>query len=340
MNRLKTFQFAFAAFYFIFGVTLVHGQSDHWEDTLISHHVVVSINLNVGRLSQTFEETEAYENVADVIRSRHKIELADIDQFQGFILRDPALGLGADDNSHTQLTFLNPRKFDAESTGALTRYSLHEEQLGGHTAFLGKPDRKGVWGGIPVSKRTVVFGVRRMLKSIVNSQEVQQADTHNLSELRKQDVDICITFSGGKPIAEVFEDAWRTDQFAPTFELFESGLIYFDSQGETKLSATINAVDEESAVKLEKELATVRGMLQNLINFQLTNIDRQIEALKKRENKSILEEVQKMQANIVLAKQCLESIEVSQEGAVLKLESKEEEISRLPEVLAMILIGS
>ena len=178
-------------------------QSEKWENSLISHHAMATLNLNVSRLCQTYKDSDVVEKVENMLKDR-QLNLAKIDQFQAVILNDPKLGLGADNSSHTQLTFLEPTEFDATTVGKYSRYKLHSDKIETWNAFLGDPKREGNWGAIAANDRTLVYGVTRMLESIVDSQNLELSKEHSLANLRKQDVDICITLSGGDKIHDIF----------------------------------------------------------------------------------------------------------------------------------------
>ena len=308
-------------------------QSEKWENSLISHNALATLNLNVSRLCQTYKDSEVVEKVENMLKDR-QLNLAEIDQFQGVILSDAQLGLGADNSSHTQLTFLEATDFDAETVGKHTRYKLHPEKIKTWDAFLGDPKREGNWGAIAANDRTLVYGVTRMLKSIVASQDLTIPKEHGLSNLRKQDVDICITLSGGDKIHDVFEDAWRTDQFRFLFSLVDHGLIYFDGQAETQLVAELFADSETSAEDLESALKDLIKPTVARFRKQMERYDRMIESFKAMPNPDrMLEMVAGPRAATKTTIKALTALKISRDGVIVQITGADESIKALPETL-------
>jgi hypothetical protein len=300
---------------------------------------VATLNLNVTRLCQTYKGSEVVEKVEKMLKDR-QLKLAEIDQFQGVILNDPQLGLGADNSSHTQLTLLQPAEFDAAAAGKHSRYKLHSEKIEKWNAFLGDPQRKGSWGAIVANDRTLVYGVTRMLKSIVASQTMELAEEHQLARLRKLDVDICITLSGGDSIHDVFVDAWRTNQFKYLFSLVDHGLLYFDGQAETQLVAEIFANSEASAKDLESSLNDLIESSTATLKDQLETYDRMIENFKAMPNSErMMKMVAGPRAAADIATQALAAIKISSEGVIVRITGAGESIKALPETLIGMIAG-
>jgi len=204
---IRAIAFAFYVFFICVWPGATFGQIEKWENSLASRHVIATINLNVSRLCETYQGSDVLEDKKSYFLNQKKLNLDDVDQFQAIMCLDPALGFGADDNSHTQLSFLRATKLDAQVIGELSSYRVTEVKIGSWKAFVGRKKNEGSWGAIPVNDRSLVFGVTRMLESIVESQEMVVPDAHKIEELRK-DVEICITISGGKRTAKMFENAW------------------------------------------------------------------------------------------------------------------------------------
>lgn len=314
-------------------------QSEQWEASLISHHAVATLNLNVARLSKTYKGSEAVAQLEDMLEDR-ELKLADIDQFQAVILSDPELGLGADDSSHTQLTFLEPTKFDATTVGIYSRYKLEPEKIEAWDAFLGDPQRQGSWGAIAASDRTLVYGVRRMLESIVASQTKELAKEHHLAKLRKQDVDICITLSGGDRIHDVVVDAWRTNQFKFLFSLVDNGLLYFDGQAETQLVAELFTNSETSSKDLESSLQDLSQSAIAMLEKQLETYERMTEDFKARPNSDrMLEMVAGPRAVAANTIKAVAALKISRDGVIVRITGADDSIKALPETLIAMIAG-
>lgn len=294
----------------------------------MSRHAVATINLNVSRLSETFKDSKSLEKMKEFLSQRKKIELSQIDHFQAIICRDPKLDLGADDSTHTQITYLDAQKFDAATIGEQSGYRLTESKIGQWKAYLGRKDREGSWGAIPVNDRTLVFGVTRMLESIVESQKMEFPAAHKLDELQKSNVDFCITVSGGKPIAEVFANSWGTDQYSSTFELLDRGLIYFDAQSEKALVGVFHATDEQAAIQLETEIAKLVELGHSAIKFFRSPMEKQLESMKEKNSEhlqSMAGEIQPLLDLLDETAKTLDSLEISRDGSQITLVSRETE---------------
>lgn len=308
--------------------SIVFGQSDSWEGRLISRHVVGTLNLNVGRMCETFEGSEALVKMSKYLEQRKGLDINKVDQFQAFFVRDPRLELGADDNSHTQLTMKAKSDFDAEAVGKLSGYSLAESKLGERTAFLSTRKRnrsRGVWEAILVSDRSLIFGVNRMLNSIIDSQELDFPQEHQVQDLRKDDVDCCVTLSGGKEIAEIFTDVMMTDEYTATFDLFDRGLIYFDGQSESALVGEFHSASEEAAKQLEVEIKKLVQLGQESIEQIRPQLERQLKSMKKLEGKGMgrfIGEVQAMHDSLDIGKEILSSLVIAVDGKQLKIVSQ------------------
>jgi hypothetical protein len=336
MNRnLVTFIVLVSAFFLWSGVTF--GQTEGWENRLVSRHAVATLNLNVNRLSKTFEGSESFARTKEMMLKWKKLDLDQIDHFQSIICRDPELGVGADDTAHHQVTFLESQTWDAATVGNFSGYKLTDSEIGKWKAFIGSPKNEGSWGAIPIDDRPLVFGVTRMLNSIVESQSIEISAAHKLETLRKQDVDFCITFSGGKPIAEVFASAWNTNQFSSTFELLDNGLIYFDGQSDEAFVGELNATSEKAAIQLEAELGKLTKLGHGFIAFLKKPMEERLKSLEELQGDSI----EKIQAELEFtldllerATKTLDQLEISRNGARIKVISREKDnLKMLIEVL-------
>ena len=168
---------------FVFPSSLF-AQSDQWESSLISHHAVATVNVNVPRMLQTYKDSEVFEKLKTGFAERD-LDLLKIDQFQDVFVSDPQLEKGADDSHHTQLTFIEATDFNAELVGKYSGYKLHPEKIESWSAYVGDPEKTGAWGGLSVNDRTLIYGVTRMLKSVVASQEKELAAGARFSQTKK-----------------------------------------------------------------------------------------------------------------------------------------------------------
>lgn len=315
-------------------------QTQRWKDTGISHHAVVTLNVNVQRLAETIKETEAIGQLQALLETRG-LDVTEIDQFRGVILQDPQLKPGADDSSHIQLTFLNARKFDGESVGKMSRYKLNAGTIGGSPAFLGDPQRTGAWGAMVVDDRTLNFGVTRMLKSIAASKKTPINPAHDLAAVSKQDVDFCFTLSDGEKIGAVFANAWRTNQFADLFATIDTGLVTFNGQSDTQLVATLTANDEADAEKLSAALKDLIAPAVAMLKQQRAQYDRMIEDFKSSDQtKRMLPMAEGPRQVVVDAMEGLKALRITREKAVVTVTGSGPSLKKLLVSLAGMILGT
>ena len=309
------------------------GQSDKWQETLVNPHTVLSVNFNVARMYDGLTGSEKLTKLESVIKKRYGIVLSEVDQFREILSNTPELGLGADETHNTQLTFRKAKQFDAKSVGKMSGYRLVEEKLGKRVAYQAKNDNRGAWGAIAVDDRTLLFAVRRKMSSILKSQELKPAAIHVLSELRKSDIDVCVTFSGGEKSKALFEKAWRTTEYSELFDLYKSGRVLVDSKSKTPLSAIIMARDEETAEKLKAKLQEVAAKGLAFSRDLKEQFDRNFPKTDVGDDDGVREPYA-IVADLIPV---LETLNFSVDGAKVKVTSSEVVLQDAPKIMASLL---
>ena len=231
----------------------VSAQTDSWDDSLVSRHSIAIINVNVSRLFDSYSESKSLERFVEHCKKRHSLVLSTVDQFQMVFSNDPKLEFGADSTSNTKLVFKNPTKIDASVAGKLTGYALAEDSYGKQAVYVSKRD--GFWGAMRKNDRSIVMGVPRMLRSIIESQESSLSPVHEISKLEKTNVDLCATVSGGESAAQFAKSLFGSDKFTKPFRSFSSAVIYLDTKSENAIRAEFETNSSDQAKVFITELS-------------------------------------------------------------------------------------
>jgi len=315
-------------------------QSDRWENSLVSPQTVMSMNFNVARLNDNFKNEESRSRFETYVQNRHRIKLSEIDQFQAFISSPQKQKHNADDTFNTKLTFLETTAFDAKTVGGMSRYSLTKSQLGERVAFVGRPDRSGSWGAIVVSDRTLLFAVKRKMDSIIESQKLETPVEHELEGLRKKDVDMCLTLSGGDQVRAIFEESWGTNYFSELFGMYQKGLVYLDTQSTTPLTAELTSKDEKSVRELKGKLEKMLDFAKGFLKTQQSMYERMQKQMKELNwSESYKKRANTMRNSTVQLSAILSSLELVVDGSILRISSKDKAAHQLPEMLVEFMLN-
>ena len=314
-------------------------QVDSWDDSFVSRHAVAICNVNVARLSESYAKSKGLKMIQEFCQKRHKLEIGEVDQLQFVFSNDPGLEPGADSMSNTKLVFKKPQELDSARVGELTGYRLESEKYGNQELFVGK--HAGSWGGMSANRRSVVMGVGRMLRSIVDSQKMKLNSAHNLAGLRKSDVDICLTLSGGKPAAEFANQLFGTDRFSKPLELLSSGVMYLDTKSDPAVTVEFKAETVEDAEALKEEISSLVEFGKQQLKSLRKMTEEHLELMKQREaSERFLTDLEKQLDQTDYFFNLLESLEWSTDGQKLRITTGASQyFKQLPEVLVGLFLG-
>jgi hypothetical protein len=309
-------------------------QSDAWDATFISRHAVSTFNINVGRLFNENKKSNTLSELTKLCKVRHGIDLLDVDQFQFVFSNDPQLEFGADTTSNTKIVFREPQTFSSETVGTISRYKLVLDKHGGQELFVGKRIG-GIWGGMVGGDRSLTLGVAPMLKSILDSQKQKLDPAHEISTLRKTDVDVCITISGGASASEFASRLFGGDHFSLVAGNLTSGLIYLDTQSEIPINATLLSENpKELAIEIQKLIDTGNASLDEFVAMA----DKQLEQMKKQNAPAeFTESTKAFRDTLIYFSDLLKSLEIkSTKSSVLVATTSKSLASQLPQRLASL----
>lgn len=336
MNHLNDL-LLFALFFLVASVASVEqnlavAQSNSWDDAFVSPHTILTVNLNASRAIKSVKSGEIRDKIQGLIKKKTGLELFEIDRFQ-FSISNPPNIKNADDTFYTQLTLAEPREFNAESVGRMSGYKLTKTNMGGQVAFIGAPERAGAWGGMVINERTLLFAVKRKMDALVRTQKLEKPAEHKLKTLRAVDADICITLSGGDKTNSIFKSAWNSNHLAKLFSLYQSGLIYLDSQSDQPLVVELTCNDQANTGKLKLEIKRLANEIKS--NFdKLSQQFYEYGPLKGTKGyETFIKEADRKSGIVAELSKFFTTLEFRVDGGILRITSKQKAVRRLPETL-------
>lgn len=330
-------------FYLLFSISAVcpfpfglRAQSESWDDSGLSRHAVVTINVNVPRLLESNRENLLLEKFTQYWLARRHLELNKLDQVQMVFSNDPELELGPDSSSNLKLVFAEPIEPDADMAGSLSGYKSHlaSSDYKGNEIFVG--EFSGYWGGMQSSDQALVIAVPRVLKSIIDSQGMGMSPAHDVAGLKKNDVDLCMTLSGGKSAQEFARIVFGTDHLAKALELTASGVVYLDTRSDRPLTATFQPTNGVKARELANELSSLIKSTRGLLGEHIKHIQEEFKEVAESmfDNAQLPWREQEIEA-IQFAINLLESLDVTVENDTVVVRATTGEFVReLPTRLA------
>ena len=242
-------------------------QIEQWQTDFVPNDTFCSVNFNVLRLLTASESLPETEPLKLMLESTFDLELSDVEQFQVFYGGEREEFRGDDDFLHTHLTFKAERDFNAQSAGELLSFYRLEDATYRDRAYFENANVADSWSAMSVSDRSILFALTPRIHKLIDSGDSISSFAQSLERVTT-DAEVVITLSTNYSAKLVATNLFGVG-LAGCFEHFDSGVIIFDVQSDTPVTATFSTADEQQALLLENKLKQAIETGQSYVNEHL-----------------------------------------------------------------------